>query len=84
MEKQAYELPECDRLVLVGEGVELNCLAHCIGCLATDKLALFAHRIEGQMVGWIFACPNCAIDVSRLRLTSNFTVRQSHEFGGDT
>jgi len=46
----------------------LDYLAHCIGCRGTDRLALFAHRIEGQMVGWIFACPNCAPKVPRLQL----------------
>lgn len=49
-----------------------NYLAHCIGCRGTDRLTLFAHRIEGQMVGWIFACLDCAPKVPRLQIEIEF------------
>ena len=34
-------------------------IAHCIRCRGTDELALFAHRAERQMVGWLFVCAKC-------------------------
>lgn len=35
-------------------------IAHCISCAGTNNLCLIPHRANGNMVGWIFACPECA------------------------
>lgn len=57
--------------------------AHCIGCRATDRLALFAHRVEGQMIGWVFACPDCAPNVSRLQIDIQFVPGGQPDDGSD-
>lgn len=69
-----------DELTTITSG--LDYLAHCIGCRATDMLALFAHRVEGQMVGWVFACPNCAPNVSRLLIEVQFVPGGQPEDAG--
>ena len=33
---------------------------HCLICKQTEKLQMFAHRIDNKIVGWVFSCPNCA------------------------
>jgi len=33
---------------------------HCAGCLTSSSLAMFAHRREGKLIGWIFLCSSCA------------------------
>lgn len=54
--------------VMLAQEIERTYLAHCIGCRETDGLVLFAHRIEGQMVGWVFTCSDCKPKMSQLQL----------------
>jgi hypothetical protein len=35
-------------------------IVHCIGCGTPDNLCMIPHRGDGDMVGWIFACSDCA------------------------
>jgi len=48
--------------------LERDFVAHCVKCQETDELALFAHRVEGQMVGWLFVCAKCWPIVTGARL----------------
>ena len=35
----------------------------CILCGSGTHLSMYAHRVAGYIVGWVFACPDCGADV---------------------
>ena len=37
-------------------GDEKDYVVYCLLCGSSSNLRLFPHRIQGQMVGWIFIC----------------------------
>ena len=56
---------------------------HCIKCKATGQLIMFAHRIEGQMVGWVFACKDCWPMVTGAQLEIIFHPSEVDDASGD-
>ena len=41
----------------------------CISCGSGKNLSMYAHRVAGYIVGWVFVCPDCGEDVAERGIT---------------
>lgn len=41
----------------------------CILCHSEACLSMYAHKIDGYIVGWVFVCPACEDNISSKSIT---------------
>lgn len=48
----------------------------CIRCGSTENLLMMAHKVEGKIIGWIFACEDCEEAVKGAELQVHYGVKK--------